>query len=460
MPHMFSDVPAFRRDPLKFLLTRETRAPLGLEPLHLGPSPVLLVTEPNLIRPILKAPENEIGKGRLIKKLMPVLGQSSLMLHGDEHKRRRAVLQKHMAKGSVEKFMPQMCAEIRAVGAKIARLGSFDPHRFTATLALRTICIAVFGTQVISSGDEEALVQAVGMIEDDLADEMFRVMPLGPLGWFRRKQKRTYAKLAMSTVVERLRIGAGSSSALKDFEALGLNARDLRDEILTLLLAGHHTTGSTAAWILYHLAENPAVMDSIAEEAAECLGDDGELRVEAVKRADVSAIFVKEVCRLYPSAWWFSREVMRPVSIGGRDLKRGTSLLICPWQLQRDPRHWESPDRFLMTRRYTSDAYVPFGAGPRACAGMGVAMLELQLLALEMAAAYRFTGVAPNPAPWPKASVTLVPPAMNIDIELRQAPPQDDRRFGEIVDLPSAPQVGLPAADRLRLQSRSTPSSA
>ena len=111
-----------------------------------------------------------------------------------------------------------------------------------------------------------------------------------------------------------------------------------------------------------------------------------ELGVDAVRRAELSATLVREVCRLYPGAWWFSREVMQPVAIGGRELKRGTSLLICPWQLQRDPRHWESPDKFLMTRRYTTDAYVPFGAGPRACAGMGVAMLELQLLALEMAA--------------------------------------------------------------------------
>src|SRR6266581_2797316 len=111
MPHMFSDVRAFRRDPLRFLLERGNAAPLGLEPLHLGPSPVLLVNDPDLIRPILKAPETEVGK-------------SSLMLHGEEHKRRRAVLQKHMAKGVVEKYLPQMCAEIRAVGARIARLGS------------------------------------------------------------------------------------------------------------------------------------------------------------------------------------------------------------------------------------------------------------------------------------------------------------------------------------------------
>ena len=190
MPHMFSDVRLFRREPLHFLLERGNTAPLGLEPLHLGPSPVLLVNDPDLIRPILKAPETELGKGRLIKKLTPVLGQSSLMLHGEEHKRRRAVLHKHMAKGNVERFLPQMCAEIRAVGAKLARLGSFDPHSYTAALALRSICIAVFGTQVISAGDEEALVQAVEIIEDDLADDMFCVAPVGPVGWLRRRRRR------------------------------------------------------------------------------------------------------------------------------------------------------------------------------------------------------------------------------------------------------------------------------
>jgi cytochrome P450 len=279
------------------------------------------------------------------------------------------------------------------------------------------------------------------MIEDDLADDMFRVVPVGPIGWLRRKKRRAFAKLAMSTVVERLRDRARATSALKDFEILGLSDQDLHDEILTLLLAGHHTTGTTAAWVLYHMAADPALMDAIAAEADECLDDGGELRADAVRRAELSATLVREVCRLYPGAWWFSREVMQPVSFAGRDLKPGTSLLICPWQLQRDPRHWESPDQFLMNRRYTIDAYVPFGAGPRACAGMGVAMLELQLLALEMAAAYRFTGVVPNPAPWPKASVTLIPPSMNIQIELRKAPRRNAGMGDEHIGLPFGPRM-------------------
>ncbi|WP_229192869.1 cytochrome P450 [Bradyrhizobium brasilense] len=450
MLHMFSDVRAFQRDPLRLLLTRGNESALGLVPLQLGPAPVFLVNDPDLLRPILKAPETDIGKGKLIKKLTPVLGRSSLMLSGEEHKRRRAVLQKHMAKGSVEKFLPHMCAEIRAVGASLARLGSFDPHHVTAMLALRTICVAIFGSQVMSSGDEEALVQAVGAIEDDLAEEMFRALPFGPVAWYRRRKNRICAKLAMSTVVQRLRRKAGSSSALRDLEALGLTDRDLEDEILTLLLAGHHTTGSTAAWMFYQMAADPALMDEIADEAAECLGDDGELRLDAVKRANLSATLVKEVCRLYPSAWWFSREVMQPVTIGGRDLKVGTSLLICPWQLQRDGRHFEDPDRFLLTRRYNTDAYIPFGAGPRACAGMGVAMLELQLLALEIAAAYRFTGVSPNPAPWPKASVTLIPPPMTIDIEIREMRPRIPHLGDEAGHLPYIPTVGAASISTLQ----------
>ncbi|MBB5046871.1 cytochrome P450 [Rhodopseudomonas rhenobacensis] len=419
MTHAFSDVRAFRRDPLRFLLDRGNRAPVGLERLHLGPKPVLLVTDPALIRPMLKAPETEIGKGRLIRKLQPILGQSSLMLHGEKHKRRRDVLQKRMAKGAVERYLPELCAEIRAVGAKIGRLGCFDPHRHTAALALRTICIAVFGTQLISAGDEQALVQAVGMIEDDLADDMFRVLPVGPVGWYRQKRRRDFAKLAMSTVVQRLRERAGSASVLKDLEDLGLTDEELHDEILTLLLAGHHTTGTTAAWILYHLAVDPDLMQSIAAEASECADGSGELRADAVRRAELSATLVREVCRLYPGAWWFSREVMSSTTIAGHKLAKGTSLLISPWQLQRDPRYWDQPDQFLMDRTYSTDAYLPFGAGPRACAGMGVAMLELQLLALEMAAAFRFTSVTPNPPPRPKASVTLIPPPMSIEVELR-----------------------------------------
>jgi cytochrome P450 len=109
------------------------------------------------------------------------------------------------------------------------------------------------------------------------------------------------------------------------------------------------------------------------------------------------------------------------LEFGGRKLKRGTSLIIAPWQLHRDPRHWEDPDAFRLDRSYGNKAYLPFGLGPRTCVGMGLAMLELQLIALEFASAFSFGQVTPYPAPRPSPSVTLIAPQMQIDIRIREA---------------------------------------
>jgi len=110
---------------------------------------------------------------------------------------------------------------------------------------------------VLSAGDERALVAAVNSIEDEVADGMFRVLPLMPWSWLARRRRRTFAKLAMSFVVEKLRHGAVESSALKALEALNIGDEDLQHEILTLLLAGHHTTGSAAAGCSITWQPNP-----------------------------------------------------------------------------------------------------------------------------------------------------------------------------------------------------------
>ncbi|HVL71797.1 MAG TPA: cytochrome P450 [Beijerinckiaceae bacterium] len=421
MRHWFSDLPAFRRDPLGFLLEKARAGTEPLEPLALGPKPVFLLRDPDLIRPLMRAGENEVDKGRLVHKLRPIVGLSSLVISGEEHKRRRAALHEHLARGEVERLIPQLSAEIRAFAGEICRNRLFDPHQVSARLALRLICTAVFGRRVLSPADEEALIVAVNAAEEDLADEMFRVWPLTPWAAFARGKRRAAAKRMMSVVVERLRKNAAETSALRSLEALGLAPDDLRDEILTLLLAGHHTTGSTAAWLLYHLAVQPGLGEAVAAEAARCSNRNGEITAEGLKKAELSYAFVREVLRLYPAAWWFSRELRTKAEFGGRKLPKGSSIIISPWQLHRDPNHWADPDAFRLDRSYTGRAYVPFGAGPRACIGMGLAMLELQLLALELASAYRFEHIDEEPPGRPKASVTLIPPPMRLWVQVRQS---------------------------------------
>jgi cytochrome P450 len=188
-----------------------------------------------------------------------------------------------------------------------------------------------------------------------------------------------------------------------------------------MLLAGHHTTGTAATWLLYHLATEPELAEKLAAEAEALSDDAGELTPHAMKRANVSKSFVQEILRLYPSTYWMSRETKRPIELAGVKLRTGTSLIMSPWHLHRDPKFWKNPSEFDCNRDYTSKAYMPFGFGARACVGMMVSTIELQIMALEFAAAFALSVVSKVPADPPKPSVTLVPSDVRLIFHPRKA---------------------------------------
>ncbi|WP_018387592.1 cytochrome P450 [Ancylobacter sp. FA202] len=420
MEHWFSDLPAFRHDPLGFLMQRGSTATGPFVPLRLAPFPVYLVTDPDLVKPIMKMSEAEIDKGRLIHKLRAIVGKSSLTTSGPGQQERRAALHAQMARGIASSYVPQISALVRGTFAHLLCEEQFDAHRVSAALALRVIANALFGEGVLSKGDETALLHAVKLVEDDLAEGMFRLGPPAPWTWLRNRQRLHAARTIMSAVVQRTRKKAAASSLLASLNGLGLSDRDLEDEVLMILLAGHHTTGSAAAWLLYHIAADPNLAQSLAQEAKRCMDRGGELRASELPTASISLGVVREVLRLYPSAWWFSREVKaRRVEIAGHTFRRGTSLLISPWHMHRDVRFWPEPERFDGARPSTSRAYLPFGAGPRACVGLGMAMLELQVIALELAATFNTELRMSMPPGLPRPSITLVPPSIPLALKPR-----------------------------------------
>jgi len=145
MTHLFSDVNAFRRDPLELFKRHSHLDSEALVRLHLGPSPVYLVTDAALAKAILKTDESAIDKGRLVHKLRTVIGTSSITLSGTEHQRRRAVIHHHLARGIINEFVPQIAGLIRRHAALLVRERSFDAHAVTAPLALRIIVALLFG---------------------------------------------------------------------------------------------------------------------------------------------------------------------------------------------------------------------------------------------------------------------------------------------------------------------------
>ena len=420
MKHMYSDVNAFRHDPIGLFRRHSHPTVEPLVRLHLGPSPVYLVTDALLAKDILKTEEARIDKGHLVQKLRTVIGTSSITMSGPEQQKRRAVIHQHLARGIMNSFVPQITGLIRRHAALLVQEDSFDAHEVTAPFALRVIVSLLFGPGALSSGDESALMEAVGVAEDEMADRLFRILPRTPWQSFSKRQRLRRSRTLMGHIVDRVQKNATSDSLIKSLQSLNLSATEIRDEILLLLLAGHHTTGNAAAWILYFMATQPGLAQRIAAEGQAVLDNSGEIDPLRLPKADLSLRLAREVLRLYPPFYWLSREVRISTTLAGVKLKRGTSLIISPWQIQHDARYWSDPDDFKLDRNYSTPAFLPFGFGARACVGIGLGLLELQLLALEISSSCSLEILSEVPAAPPIPMVTLLPPKICLRLRPRE----------------------------------------
>lgn len=418
MPIPFSDVPAFRRDPLRLILDRAASNAPGFVPLYLGRRPVWLVTEPELARRILKWPTDDLDKGRLVATLKPLVGESLLTNSGSKHQRSKDAVHRHVQRPAVAKHLDELVAIINQAVARMTVEGRCDTTLDLPPLALHLACAAMFGAEMISTADRLAIVKAVRIVEAELADEMFRIWPRLPWKAQARRQRLEHAREIVNSIVTRARASQHKSGLLSALEAAGLSDEEINAEILGLFIAGHHTTGSTIAWILYHLSIDPSVADTIALEADLVMSSLERNEIAALKQAPLSLAVVNEVLRLYPAGWWTSREFRRPTVVDGKKFKTGDMVMVSPWQLHRDARYWQSPDAFVLDRDFDHAAYMPFGVGPRVCIGMSLARLELQLVTLQLASAFRFR-LTGKPEVRPHASVTLLAPQMTIETDTR-----------------------------------------
>ncbi|MDX1624329.1 MAG: cytochrome P450 [Gemmatimonadota bacterium] len=202
-----------------------------------------------------------------------------------------------------------------------------------------------------------------------------------------------------------------------------MSEKQLRDEVITLLLAGHETTALALTWTWWLLAEHPEIADRVAGEARRVAGD-RPLEVGDAPRLGFAGKVFRESLRLYPPAYSFGREAVEDCEIGGWDVPAGTTLFVFPWLLHRDERWFEEPLAFDpgrwdgdLEKRLPRHAYIPFGSGPRLCIGQDFARLEAVLILSTIARRFRleWTDGPPEPSP----SITLRPTG-DLRVRLRQ----------------------------------------
>ena len=193
-----------------------------------------------------------------------------------------------------------------------------------------------------------------------------------------------------------------------------MSDRQLRDEAMTLFLAGHDTTALTLSWAWYLLAQHPAAYDALQAEAATVLGGRSPTPAD-LPRLPYAERVVMEVMRLYPAAYMMGRQAVAACDLGGYRLPAGATVVMSQWIMHRDPRWFEDPERFNpdrwadgLARRLPHFVYFPFGGGPRICIGNSFAMMEAALVLTTLAQRGRFT-LVPGPPVRPEPAITLKP---------------------------------------------------
>jgi cytochrome P450 len=300
-----------------------------------------------------------------------------------------------------------------------------DLHHEMAELTLDIVAKSLFGAKVghvaRCIGEEVAAVMERFFTQSALSFILPDRFPIPKTPRLMRSKKRL-DDIVLSIIRERRASKTPANDLLQrlldaqDEQGARMNDEQLREEVMTLFMAGHETTANALTWTWFLLAQNPHVEKALATELDSVLAGRAPTLAD-LPRLPYTEMVIKESMRLYPPAWGVGRCALADFEVGGYRIPAGTNVFIMQWVTQRDARFFPDPERFDPERwredpirkgRIPRFAYFPFGGGPRVCIGAGFAMMEATLLLATIAQRYRFT-LAPNAVVTPFFSVTLRP---------------------------------------------------
>jgi cytochrome P450 len=422
-------VRAFRRSPIDFL-DLLVASGASVAPLRVGSERVLLVDDPNQVWELLTVHARRTRKGRGLVRARLLLGDGLLTSEGEAHMRQRRALQAAFHPQRIAGYLGSFAAAARRCADGWSDGGEIDLVAEMSGLTLDGVGAALFGTDLRS-----AAPQITRALADLLVGFRLAMAPGGlvllrtPLPAARRVRR---AEAELEDVVDDLvrRPTGEPADGPTVLDILtgqpGFTDRQIRDHVMTLLLAGHETTAMALTWALAAIDQIPATCAELEAEwdsRAESQPTDQPILPSAT--LPFTTAVLAETLRLWPPSWLFSRRVVEPLALGGRTVSAGTMCLVSPALLHRDPRWWAEPDQFQPQRWLRRDlgqpdnfdpnapgqprgAFLPFGAGPRMCIGEQFAWAEAATVLAELGRTWRIhvRGAPLSPGP---SSMTLRP---------------------------------------------------
>jgi cytochrome P450 len=416
----------FRRDQLGFLMQMK-REYGDVVYYRLGPQPVFQINHPDMIQQILVTKADQFQKGRLDHQILErPLGNGLLTSEGEFHSSQRKLAQPAFHSKRIETYADVMVSYTQKLMDGWADGQACEMHSEMTRLTLFIVSKTLYDADVSDSADGIAeAIYTINHIAEDQYLQGFVLPEWLPIPQ-NVKSRRAFKVVdsILMPIIERRRVSGEDKG---DFLSMLLMAQDedtggqmtdqqVRDEAITLFIAGHETTSNAMSWAWYLLSQHPEVEAKLHAEL------DTALNGRTPTLHDLAALpynemVIKEALRLYPPAWILNgREpIDGDVEIGGYTITKGSYAFLSPYVMHRDPRYFDQPEAFMPERwangfekqipRY---AYFPFGGGPRVCIGNSFAMMEARLILATIAQRYRPT-MPPGTVVEPNPLVTLQP---------------------------------------------------
>ena len=411
-----------RRDMLAFYLA-SAREYGDVVRIRLGPRSLYLVSHPDLIEEVLLRNNANFRKHYALRMNRLLLGNGLLSSDGDLWLRQRRLVQPAFQRDRIVGYGAVMVDYAERMLERWRDGEVRDIHAAMTQLTLEIIAKTLFDADVHAEAPEVGA--ALAEAQESFLARFQSLLPLPEWVPTPRNLRLRRAVGRLNAIVYRFIAQRRKSGEQRgDLLSLLLAARDedgshmddqqLRDEAMTLFLAGHDTTALALSWTWYLLAQTPEVDAKLADELRQVLGDRPPSLAD-LPRLHYTEQVIREAMRLYPPAYAIGREARAACELGGYHVPAGQTILMCQWVTHRDPRYFANPEKFDPDRwegdlasRLPKYAYFPFGGGPRVCVGSTFAMIEAVLVLAAIARRFRVER-ADNEPVRPRPSITLRP---------------------------------------------------
>ncbi len=389
-----------------------------------GMPPLVVLTNAEHIREVFAGSGDDLHAGSVAVALRPFLGaRSLLLLDGPEHLHMRRLMLPPFHGERMQAYGRDMIAITHEAIDAWPVGEAFPIHRTMQRITLDVILRTVFG---LDDGDAHARIG--GLLEQllDVATWPPLLMPFmqHDLGrwspWGRYQRLADEANRALLDIVQRRRAQgtAGRVDILsmlldaRDEQGDGLGEEDLRDQLVTLLVAGHETTATSLAWTFQFVLARPDVRARLGAEL-DAARAQGALTPERIAKLDYLDGVIRETLRLRPVIPLVGRELMRPMRIANLDLPAGVAVAPSIYLAHRNPEVFPDPDRFdperFLRRRYAASEWFPFGGGIRRCIGMAFALYEMKMVLATVLARVDLRAASQKPVVPVRRAITLSP---------------------------------------------------